>query len=128
MHTWSAFIENDMGDVSEYVFANRPLISTGDGMVRLASNDIEYWVRQDQVSNIYLMTTSDMGLMELFNQKDLDKISDDADRMSRSDNPDEAVMGLIVLQAIKHYKAVSAFLDYAKEWEEAGEGMSEIRG
>jgi hypothetical protein len=114
MFTWVAQIHLYPSGVKEYHFANRPVISSGDGehaMMRLAAADIEYWLPNRMVKGIRIAPVAERGLLEIFDQKDLADLQMRAVEFARSEDPDIQAIGEILHASVDLYRAVKEFLE-----------------
>jgi hypothetical protein len=106
MYKWIAEITYlDNSEADHFYAVNRPVISTGDGLLRIAAWGGEEWYPQESIKNIKVREVGEQGIMEILDQQDLDLLGERAAEFTRSENPDDHVIGHTLTAAIRHYKA-----------------------
>jgi len=106
MHKWKVTVKTYPEGEEILYFANRPMISTSTDLVRIAGLDYEEWFTVRSVNGIQVESVAEEGLLELFEQKDIERLVELGMKMAEKDNSEEALMGRIVLNSIRYYKVV----------------------
>ena len=129
MYRWITRVVNIGGGTKspeeEFIHTvSRPFVSTGDGMMRVASYGNEKWFRLP-VQKVEISETAEQGLLEILDGKDIDQLIERASEFTQSENPDDIVIGHILIAAVRHYRAC---LQVKAESEEGGSNGSSEQG
>jgi hypothetical protein len=109
MKTWVVTL-HQAGDPERLYFRGRPLITIGEGLLRISGMDREVWRRADSVTELRVNSAAELELFKAMDNKDFDVILDEARRLSDRDT-DGIAIAQILEQAVEYYQAVKEVED-----------------
>lgn len=105
MKTWVVTVTHKSADPETIYFRGRPVITTGDGLTRLAAVDKEIWHRTDTIQGIHVTSIGEVRLLEVLDEKDYDVIMEQANELAKKDGDGKAIKEILE-NAIEFHHAV----------------------
>jgi len=81
----------------------RPAITAGEGMLRIQGPGEERWLPLP-VQSVEVSEAAHDGLLEILEQQDLDLLTERASEFMQSENPDDRLIGSILVCVGRYYK------------------------
>jgi hypothetical protein len=110
-------VEVDLKDRQNFFtyLENRPAISYGEKMFRVAGMDFEMWWPLDAVGNCNVTLEHKVGVFKMIEQVGLDVVRAHARAMKQSDDEEVMTMGRILESEAARYEACLDFITEAAE-------------
>ena len=110
-------VEVELKDQQNFVtyLENRPAISYGEKMVRVAGMDFEMWWPLNAVGNCNVTLEHKVGVFKMIEQVGLDVVRKHARAMKQSDDEEVMTMGRILESEASRYEACLDFITEAAE-------------
>jgi hypothetical protein len=112
MYKWIARIEREVEETQAHGFVNRPVVTVGEGFIKIASFDREILQPSDGITNVIVASDEEDGLLSVLENVDLDDLM--ARGLDMRNDGDELV-GQVITMVVKHMRLI-------REVEEANAG------
>ena len=114
MFRWMTKLKFHDGQEATVLSVSRPFVQTVgtelSAMLRISSYDGEMWF-PFPAKTVEVEEVHKEGILETLHEKDITQITQKAFEFKESDNPDDHVLGDIILQAVKFYQVAAEVME-----------------
>lgn len=109
---WEVSVRRNGGDNDYLNCQNRPAISYGDQMIRIADVEFEVWIPNEDIQEIHCHSTGKKTLIQLVEQMEPERLHAYAKNVrAESDNEDDFQVAQILAAAADMYEDIAGFLE-----------------